>query len=337
MVTPAGRVESIVVAKLRVAEPPPPAREERVSVQVDPAEELGQLQPEELEAELKVVAWGTVSRSVTAPASRSPVLTAVTAQTTVVAGVPVPEATALVSWRRGEPPTGVDVEPQLLPEGSPGVVVEAQAVLVMFDSAAGTGEATRTPKSRVTVAVAAGREPMASVQFVPAQVQPGDDKEESKLVEAGRVSVSVTAAALALPTLETARVQTMALPGVAPVEVVDLVTLRSGTPGVSGVESEAVLSVGLASSTEEETEAVLSIRLTVGGKLTPTSTAKIRDRVPATTRVPTERVQVEPAEGLEQTHPGELTPALKVVLRGTVSVKTVSVAGVLPRLTTVRV
>ena len=93
-VTPDGRGESILVAKVRVAEPPP-GRLAIDAVQMPPAELEAQLQAGELSAGTKAVFWGTVSETVTFVASRSPVLATSTFQATTEPGEPVPERTDL--------------------------------------------------------------------------------------------------------------------------------------------------------------------------------------------------------------------------------------------------
>ena len=84
----------------------------------------------------------------------------------------------------GLPAVGVETVEQLLAPGSPGVVVEEQAVLVTPVALAGSGLATVTAKVRLRDAPAA-RAPAARVQVEPEafegeQVQPGEARRRGK-------------------------------------------------------------------------------------------------------------------------------------------------------------
>jgi hypothetical protein len=68
------------------------------------------------------------------------------------------------------------------------------------------------------------------------------------------------------------------------------------------------------------------------------TTAKARAReAPPPAKVPSERVQVDPVAAAVHDQPGELAPAEKVVLAGTVSLKTTPATPWLPLLVAVRV
>jgi hypothetical protein len=117
-----------------------------------------------------------------------------------------------------------------------------------------------------------------------------------------------------LPVLPTERVQATDEPGIAPVELVVFVTPRSGTPGVIGVVSVALLFEGSESAIDDVTDALLVITVTPAGRSVPMSAAKIRAADPPGTMLPKESRQREPAwlSGV-QLHPGELAAGLNAV------------------------
>jgi hypothetical protein len=120
--------------------------------------------------------------------------------------LPLPEATDFAIRTSGLPPGGVEVEPQLLPEGSPPVVVDAQAVLSIAGGLAGNVEATWTANVRVAEAPAASV-PRLSVQELPAllfgvQVQPGEELPGKNVVNGGTDSLRLTPAASREPELD---------------------------------------------------------------------------------------------------------------------------------------
>lgn len=144
LVTPAGRGLSTATAKDRESEASPPARVPRVRVQVDPAVGAVHDHPGELAAAEKVVLAGTVSVRTTPAAPWLPLLVVVRVKTRVVPGVPVPEVRVFFNESAGVPCAGVFTVLQLLPAGSPAVVVLEQAELVTAVMPAGRGLTRRT-------------------------------------------------------------------------------------------------------------------------------------------------------------------------------------------------
>ena len=181
VVTPAGSGEATMTPNRRTTFAPPPGMEATVRLQAEPAVEDGQFQPAELACGEKVVLAGTVSRRETAVASWSPELVTTKSQTRGLPGLPEPEARTLSMERLGEASTGVETVSQLLACGSPALELAAQAVLVIAEREAGTGEATRTVKVREAVAPAAS-EPRAKLQGEDPQLQPGELLSGTKLV-----------------------------------------------------------------------------------------------------------------------------------------------------------
>lgn len=225
--------------------------------------------------------------------------------------------------RLGEPEAGVRTVEQSSAGGLPGVGVETQAVLEIEVTPLGRGSTIITAKIRVAEAPAA-RLGSVRVQVEPCelsgvQVHPEELEPALKLVLVGTVSTKSRGSAARLPVFCTVRSYTSKDPGVpGPVTRV-FVRDRFGVPGVRGVTSVAVLSAG-SSAALEEMVMVLTVCVTLAGRMGTTVTAKAREAEPPETRAPKERVQVDPAEELGlQVHPGELAAVLKVVWLGTVS------------------
>jgi hypothetical protein len=280
---------------------------------------------------------GTVSWRETPDASWSPPLLTTRSQTRRLPGLPEPETSTLSIARLGEASTGVETVSQLLARGSPALEVETQAVLVIEDRVAETGEATRTVKVREAEAPAANG-PIDKVHGDVPQSQPGELLPGTKLVSPGRVSERVTSWAEALPWLVTCRLQVIRDPGEAEVAEAVFERTRSGMPGRSGVESVAVLSEGSSSGEAELTVAELRSCVTPGGMSVEAVTAKMRAADPPATTVPNDSVQREPAPvPAGQSQPGELAAGENVEWAGTVSERVEPRAEAVPRFVAVRV